>query len=73
MTDDQFKEIISKLTQLVRLTASSLTADKKQDEKIQILSQAGFQPKDIADLLDTTPNTVRVSLSRMRSVKKVVK
>jgi DNA-directed RNA polymerase specialized sigma24 family protein len=48
------------------LAALSLIADKPQQERMIMLSTAGFQPKEIADICGTTSNTVRVSLSTMR-------
>ena len=70
MTEEQFEEISPKLDTLIRLTALSLVAGKKQQEQFFLLSAAGFQPKDIAELLNTTSNTVRVGLSLMRTKKK---
>ncbi|MEE9167745.1 MAG: hypothetical protein V3U24_09860 [Candidatus Neomarinimicrobiota bacterium] len=70
MTDDHFKTISRKLDLLVRLAAHSLVADKKQREQIMLLSNASFQPKEIAEILGTTPNTVRVALSAMRKREK---
>lgn len=66
MTNDQYEAISQKIDMLVRLLALSIVADKKQNEKIMMLSDAGFQPKDIADICGTTANTVRVALSTMR-------
>lgn len=61
-TDD----IVSKLDVLIRLTAIGLFADKTQKERIQILDSAGVPPKQIADMIGTTPNTVSVALSALR-------
>ncbi len=66
MTSEQFKHIVAKLDSLIRLAALNLVADKKQEEKIQLLNAAGFQPRDIAQIIGTTPNTVRVRLSNLR-------
>ena len=68
--DEQFKEFSAKLDILIRLTALSLVSGKKQQEQFFLLNTAGFQPKDIAELLDTTPNNVRVGLSPMRTKKR---
>ena len=35
-------------------------------EQIELLSKSGFQPKEIAELIGTTPNTVRVGLAALR-------
>ncbi len=60
------KEIISRLDKVIRLLAISITLDKKQNEQIGFLNDAGFKPKEIADILGTTGNTVRVALSHIR-------
>lgn len=70
MNNDQFTEISKKLDTLSRLLALSLVAEKKQQDQIMLLGNVGLQPKEIADILDTTPNTVRVTLSTMRKNKR---
>lgn len=59
-------DVSSKLDILIRLKAIELCVDKTQKEKIQILDSAGLQPKHIADLIGTTPNTVSVALAGLR-------
>ena len=66
MSDPQLKLIGDKLDTLIRLQIASLTIDKSQNDQISLLSKAGFQPKTIAELIGTTPNAVRVFLSRTR-------
>jgi hypothetical protein len=57
----------AKLDVLIRLQALSLVRDfATMKEKILFLSEAGFQPKAIADLLQTTSNHVNVALSTAR-------
>lgn len=70
MTEKQFEEFSKKLNILTRLTALSLVAGKKQQEQFMLLSRAGFQPREIAEIVSTTPNTVRVVLSGLRSKKR---
>lgn len=60
------KEIVNRLDKVIRLLALSITLDKKQNEQIEFLNGAGFKPKEIADILGTTGNTVRVALSQIR-------
>lgn len=62
-------DVANKLDTLIRLTAIGLFGDKTQREKIEMLSSAGMQPKEIADLLGTTANTVNVALSGIRKKK----
>jgi DNA-binding CsgD family transcriptional regulator len=42
-----------------------------QTEQIASLSRIGFSPKDIADVLGTTANTVRVALVSIRKAGRV--
>jgi len=52
---------------LIRLNALGLVKEiKAQKEQITLLSDAGFQPKQIAGILGTTSNTVSVTLSAIR-------
>jgi DNA-binding CsgD family transcriptional regulator len=67
MTENQ--EIIRRLDSLIRLMAVSVCAEKTQRDSIEILAKAGLAPKDIAEFLGTTPNTVSVSLSAMKRQK----
>jgi DNA-binding CsgD family transcriptional regulator len=69
MSDD-LQPITQRLDTLIRLVASNLLAGKKQQEKIELLSRSGLTPKEIAELIGTTPNTVRVSLTAMRKLNK---
>ena len=61
--------IAEKLDQILRVIAALATKDMKQREQIALLSRAGLQPKDIADLLGTSSNTVRVELVSLRKSK----
>lgn len=67
MKDQEIGEqIVQRLDVIVGLLVHSVTAEKTQVEKIQALSAAGFQPKEIARIIGTTPNTVRVAMSVSR-------
>lgn len=70
MNDEQFKELTDKLKLITKLLSVNLVKDfKTQKEQIIMLSSFGFQPIEIAELLNTTSNTVRVALSRARKKK----
>jgi DNA-directed RNA polymerase specialized sigma24 family protein len=56
---------------LVRLMAISLVTGKRQKDQVRLLSLAGMGPKEIAELIGTTPNTVNVALSQIRKEKKM--
>lgn len=61
--------VANKLDTLVRLIAIGLCEGKTQKDQIALLASAGLQPKAIAEILGTTSNTVRVSLSNLRKGK----
>lgn len=69
VTESQYQELSKKLDLLTRLMALSLIADKQQQDQITLLSKAGFQPKEIAEIIGTTANTVSVVLSKRRRKK----
>lgn len=54
------------LLRLTNLVALLLVKGESQNEKIRTLSAAGYQPNEIAELLDTTSNTVSVTLHKLR-------
>ncbi len=62
--DDDVRQDVQRI---VRLLTIMVTKDLgQQKDKIALLSSVGFQPIDIAELIDTTPHTVNVTLSSMR-------
>ncbi len=72
MATDKDADILARLDLLVRLQALSMMSRfESSKEKIQFLDAAGMEPKEIADLLQTSPNTVSVTLSKARKKKSV--
>jgi transposase len=66
-SDQLLAEVSKKIDVLIRLSALNLVKDiKKQKDQIALLSDSGFQPKQIADILRTTSNTVSVALNAIR-------
>ena len=61
--------LLDKADKILRVLAVLATKGMKQREQIALLNQAGLKPKDIADLLGTTSNTVRVELVALRKAK----
>jgi hypothetical protein len=57
-------------SKLVNLLALLLVQERKQSDQISLLSRAGFRPMEIAALLGTTANTVRVQLSVQKRARK---
>jgi len=70
MDDKQFKEIIERLDKLTRIVAISNTRGLTSTDRIILLDQAGFAPREIADMINTTPNVVSVTLSLRRKKEK---
>jgi DNA-directed RNA polymerase specialized sigma24 family protein len=68
--DPQLSEISKKLDVLVRLSAINVTKGLKLKQQVTVLSDAGFQPRQIADMLGTTANTVSVTLHGIRKERK---
>jgi len=63
------ESVLTKLDHLLRVVTVSVTKGMKQNEQIALLDRAGLQPKEIADLVGTTANTVSVALSALRKTK----
>jgi len=59
-------KIFNELQRMSKLLALNLVKDLKTSEKYLMLNNVGFQPKDIAEILDTTRNTVSVELSKLK-------
>jgi DNA-binding CsgD family transcriptional regulator len=55
---------------MVRLLGIIAVRDLSQTQQIAILSRVGFSPKEIADVVGTTANTVRVALVSIRKAEK---
>jgi DNA-binding NarL/FixJ family response regulator len=67
-TAPQLENISTRLDQAIRLLAMFVVADKKQREQISILSRAGLDRHEIAEILGTTPGTVSVELSILKKL-----
>jgi hypothetical protein len=67
MAQDLITEIASKLDMLIRLQALSMVARfESTKDKIVFLSRIGMSPKEIGELLQTSPNAVSVTLSKLK-------
>ena len=71
--NEDTREIVERLDRLTNLVAIGLLGGKTQREQIRLLSKGGFPPREIAELIGTTPNTVRVELTAIRKVNKKTK
>jgi DNA-binding CsgD family transcriptional regulator len=66
VTPQDLDNVLSELKRISRLVTLLVTKDLAQKDKIALLSSAGLQPKEIAELIGTTPNTVSVTLAQIR-------
>ena len=66
MSEDHCKEVLEKLDILIRIVALSVVAERPRQEQCELLGDSGLTPRQIAEILGTTPNTVSVALSKMR-------
>ncbi len=66
MEESSQHTISKKLDILIKLTAMDAVRGREFREQVRILSQAGFRPKDIAELLDKSPGNVNTTLSIIR-------
>lgn len=67
------KEIRKILKEIFMLLSIYIKKGSSQSVLIQELSAVGFKPKRIAEILNTTPNTVRVILSQQKKKRKAKK
>ena len=70
MDDKLAGTLIDKIDNSNKLLALLVIKGEKQAESIGRLSSAGLQPKEIAELLGTTRNTVSVILTKLKKNKK---
>ena len=67
MNNTTEEEILRELRRISKLLVSIATKDQdQQKDRVDTLSRVGFEPKEIAGLLDTTPNIVRAVLSQLK-------
>lgn len=67
------KEVLRKFDTVIKLLTISSLKGEKQLEKIKILSGEGLPPKEIADLIGTSANTVSVALNKIKNKPKSLK
>lgn len=62
-------DIIERLDMILRVLALQVGADKSITERARLLKFAGVDNQTIADVLNTSPATVRALTSNLRSKK----
>lgn len=66
MGNSNHSAVLEKMDRILRLLALSLTDGKKQGDRVRLLDAAGFKPKEMATIIGTTPNAIRVALYGIR-------
>ena len=67
------QEILKELRIIRMMAVAQAVKDMKQIEAIALLANAGFEPREVAESLGTTPGTVSVALVGLRRKGKVRK
>jgi len=67
---EALERISHQLEVLINLAALSISPEKPMIERAVRLQKAGLQPKDIAKLVDSTPNAVSVALAKAKRQKR---
>lgn len=62
----QLTQLTDRLDALIRMTVLGLPDTITEDTKVKILSEMGFQPNEIAPMVGSTANAVRIRLHRLR-------
>jgi predicted transcriptional regulator len=65
------EEMLKEIQQIKKLLVFLCIKDLDQKKQIQTLNSIGFQPKEIAELIGTTANTVSVYLNKIKKEGKV--
>ena len=66
MDESQLKTVEKKLDTLIKLIAVDAVRGREFREQVRVLDQAGLQPKQIAELLNKSPNNISVTLTYLR-------
>lgn len=70
MDELQYTTIVSKLDSILKLLAINAVKDRTLRDQVALLSSLGFQPKQIAEMLNKSPNHISVVLYEVRKGKK---
>jgi DNA-directed RNA polymerase specialized sigma24 family protein len=62
----QLEQLTNRLDALIRMTVLGLPDTVTEDTKVKILSDMGFQSNEIAPMVGSTANAVRIRLHRLR-------
>lgn len=60
------EKLLNEIKKTNRILAMLLVKDCKFPEKLKNLKNAGFDYKEIAEIIETTPATISVELSKLK-------
>jgi DNA-binding NarL/FixJ family response regulator len=60
------KDLVEKIDVLTRVVSIQVAADKSTTERARVLKMAGLDNQMIADILNTSPATIRTLTSNLR-------
>jgi hypothetical protein len=73
MSGEDIKRVCDRLDILIKLSVANIISNMEYDDQVRILSSAGFQPKEIAEFLDRTPNAISIKLTELRKKRSVAR
>ncbi len=65
-TDKLLRDLIERIDVLTRVVSIQVASDKSTTERARILKMAGLDNQTIADILNTSPATIRTLTSNLR-------
>lgn len=65
-TEYLLRELIQKIEILTKVMSTEVAADKSTTERARILKLAGVDNQSIADILNTSPATIRTLTTNLR-------
>jgi DNA-binding NarL/FixJ family response regulator len=71
-TEKLLTDLVQKIDVLIRVTSIQVGADKSTTERARVLKMAGLDNQTIADVLNTSPGTVRTLTSNLRTRRRPV-
>lgn len=65
-TERLLRDLIEKIEILTKVVSIQVAADKSTTERARVLKMAGLDNQTIADILNTSPGTIRTLTSNLR-------
>jgi DNA-binding NarL/FixJ family response regulator len=65
-TERLLRDLIERVEVLIKVVSIQVAADKSTTERARVLKMAGLDNQTIADILNTSPGTIRTLTSNLR-------